>query len=155
MQCKKCLCQKSYLQCCDRYQKHREQLVSLHSCGTVVFIFMSFLHRGSVCSPKILFLKHRNMIKGFRRNLRKWLPSYKGRREVWVSPGIQRGPVHLFGLPDGRGCPADPAAGDRTAAARGPWCELIGQSLHHSPHRWSFLLQGMTMKKQILTKKPY
>lgn len=49
---------------------------------------------------------------------------------------------------------ADLAAGDWTAAAGGPWCELMGQSLHHSPHRWSFLLQGMTMEKQILTKKP-
>lgn len=72
------------------------------SCYTIVFIFMSFLHSGSVCSLKILFLKHQNTIKGLRRNLRKWLQSYKGRRADWVSPEIQRGLVHLFSPPDGR-----------------------------------------------------
>lgn len=38
------------------------------------------------------------MIKGFRRNLKKWLQSYKGRREVWVSPEVVLCPVHLFQL---------------------------------------------------------
>lgn len=45
-------------------------------------MFITFLPSTNVCNPKILFLKHQKMTKDFKRNLRKWLKSYKGKRQL-------------------------------------------------------------------------